>query len=142
MTTRKVFYKRCVLTFLFVSMALGVFAGMVTNVRQVVERSHFSLLKYNSSGTAYMKGGLCSSAVVSDFDGDGDDDVEIPGAKNLPAPVGVRVWRHGGKLHVVAVNSSREKVSCQLDLGAGLSRRSLALDLAPIETRFFELPAK
>ena len=69
-----------------------------------------------------------------------DDDVEIPGAKNLPAPVGVRVWRHGGKLHVVAVNSSREKVSCQLDLGAGLSRRSLALDLAPIETRFFELP--
>ena len=38
---------------------------------------HFTLLKYNSEGTTYMKAGLCSSAVVGDFDGDGDDDVYL-----------------------------------------------------------------
>ena len=42
-----------------------------------VEKAHFTLLKCNSPGTAYMKGGLCSSAVVGDFDGDGDDDVYL-----------------------------------------------------------------
>ena len=71
-----------------------------------------------------------------------DDDVEMPGAALLPAAIGVRAWRHDGKVHVVAVNSSREKVLCQLDLGGGFAQRYLTLDLAPIETRFFELPAR
>ena len=71
-----------------------------------------------------------------------DDDVAIPSAKDLPSAVGVRAWRHGGKVHAVAVNASREKVSCRLGLGDGFAQPSLALDLAPLETRFFELPAK
>jgi len=40
-------------------------------------KQHFTPLKYNSEGTTYMKASLCSSAVVGDFDGDGDDDVYL-----------------------------------------------------------------
>jgi hypothetical protein len=40
-------------------------------------KPHFTPLKYNSEGTTYMKAALCSSAVVGDFDGDGDDDVYL-----------------------------------------------------------------
>ena len=62
-----------------------------------------------------------------------DEDVALPGARDLPPCIGVRAWRHDGQVRAVAVNSSRERVSCTLDLGGG---KSLALDLAPIETRF------
>ena len=47
-------------------------------------KPHFAPLKYNTRGTAYMKAGLCSSAVVGDFDGDGDDDVYLASGGNMP----------------------------------------------------------
>ena len=68
-----------------------------------------------------------------------DEDVMLPGAAKLPKAVGVRAWRHGDKVHLVAVNSSRETVSCSLDLGNGFPQRNILIELAPIQTRFYEL---
>ena len=47
-------------------------------------KPRFVPLKYNTRGTTYMKAGLCSSAVVGDFDGDGDDDVYLASGGNMP----------------------------------------------------------
>ena len=69
-----------------------------------------------------------------------DEDVVLPGAAKLPKAVGVRAWRHGDKVHLVAVNSSRETVSCSLDFGNGFPQRNILIELAPIQTRFYELP--
>jgi len=69
-----------------------------------------------------------------------DEDVVLPGAAKLPKAVGVRAWRHEDKVHLVAVNSSRETVSCSLDLGNGFPQRNILIELAPIQTRFYELP--
>ena len=48
------------------------------------EGIHFKHLPFNTEGTTYMKAGLCSSAVVGDFDGDGDDDVYLTAGGSTP----------------------------------------------------------
>ena len=48
------------------------------------EKPHFTLLPFNTEGTTYMKAALCSSAVVGDFDGDGDDDVYLAAGGHTP----------------------------------------------------------
>ena len=75
-------HRRFVGALLFASLAPALCAGVADDAHVIAEKPHFTPLKYNSEGTTYMKAGLCSSAVVGDFDGDGDDDVYLAAAGN------------------------------------------------------------
>ncbi|MBR4652154.1 MAG: VCBS repeat-containing protein [Kiritimatiellae bacterium] len=50
------------------------------------EKPRFNLLRYNTPGTAFMKGGLCSNATPADMDRDGDLDIYL--AAGSPTPRG------------------------------------------------------
>ena len=62
---------------LFLSVLLVCFVPVFSVFGQTPEKPHFKLMPFNTEGTTYMKAALCSSAVVGDFDGDGDDDVYL-----------------------------------------------------------------
>lgn len=82
-------HKRCAVKGVLIAFLVAVApcAVLAADTPSVADgKPHFTPLKYNSEGTAYMKAGLCSSAVVGDFDGDGDDDVYL--AANGATPMG------------------------------------------------------
>ena len=62
---------------LFLSVLAACFSYICAVFGQPPEKPHFKLMPFNTEGTTYMKAALCSSAVVGDFDGDGDDDVYL-----------------------------------------------------------------